>query len=435
MLFFCGFGWTTFLFILSTGSPIHDEIAHFLIARNAWFDLTLLLDLWGRPVNTLCYFVPSLAGLEGARILSLTMSCFTILIATEVGKKQGLKFLYLIPLFCWFQPWYNTLSFTVITEVPFSLFLLLSFYLFLVRKDTMATMIAGLLPLVRHEGIVLVFIIIIYGLFKRKYLLSIAVLYPIIVYNLIYFSLHHSWPFLIFLTPKPALNVFYGIGGWLHFVMPTILAVGWPVFFLSLIFISSLIRDLRYVWFCIPYLVYFFTHTVLYRYGLFASGGYQLFLFPLSPFFAIAAAHGSETLVHKIGKVLERSQKRHREILKRLIFIFLSVLTLSHGFTTVPHLLGREEQAMKEAASFVLQRNFSPNQITASHVWFFYFYNWRSAHNLKQPFNDLKSGDVIVWDAHYSTREGYRFDNFWNSEYWKVLKIDPTGFYAIFQKR
>ena len=104
-IFAVGFCWTLYIGLASAGVPVHDELAHYFISRDAWQQPELLLSMWGRPVRNIVYWLPAIGGLKAARVFSVILTGLTIGIATEIGRLIGVQRLYLIPLFIWFQPW------------------------------------------------------------------------------------------------------------------------------------------------------------------------------------------------------------------------------------------------------------------------------------------------------------------------------------------
>src|SRR6185437_277454 len=153
---FCaGLAWTVIMWTRAAplASVLDDEIGHFLIARDAWVHPQLILNAWGRVGTTLSFLLPAAAGLEVARGAALAMSAATVLIATKVAQLVGVRALALVPVFLWFQPWFHLYGNAVITEVPFSLALMAACWAALADRTAVASVLFGLLPLMRHEGI------------------------------------------------------------------------------------------------------------------------------------------------------------------------------------------------------------------------------------------------------------------------------------------
>src|SRR5262249_48250898 len=139
LIFLGGFLWTVYLAAHSTGVPLDDEVTHYLTARMVWQNPVWLLNQLGRPLNVTLFAIPALFGMVGRRWFALLMSCATVWIATRVARRLGVKRLWLLPLLLWFQPWFNDLAFTSLTEIPFMLFLILGIDLWQQEKESAAS--------------------------------------------------------------------------------------------------------------------------------------------------------------------------------------------------------------------------------------------------------------------------------------------------------
>lgn len=139
-VFVAGFVWVIFVAANSPDAIFQDEVAHILMSRDAWQHPELMLNIWGRPFNTIIYMLPSLGGLVAARWFSLIFSGISVILATKVAEKLNLKALWLIPLCLWFQPWFADLSYTANTMTPFSFLLILGIYLWVNDKATWASL-------------------------------------------------------------------------------------------------------------------------------------------------------------------------------------------------------------------------------------------------------------------------------------------------------
>ena len=250
LIFIVGCLLTVYAWSQSPGTPVEDEIAHLVIARNAWHYPELILHIWGRVGNTLIYMLPSLFGLNGARFSALLMSALTVLVTTASARKMGLQRLYLIPLFLWFQPWYPSFGFTAITEIPFLLILALGMYFYLSNRMTPLALCIGWLPLIRHEGVLLAGLVFIYLLLTRHGRAALVLWLPLLLYNLTFqlaFKLPIAdIPLAIYLNPQPTTA--YGSGPWLAYVPYLIWETGYPIFFWALIGLYGFVRQRVHGW-------------------------------------------------------------------------------------------------------------------------------------------------------------------------------------------
>jgi hypothetical protein len=142
----------------------------------------------------------------------------------------------------------------------------------------------GLLPLARHEGILLV------RTMGRDECLPSPVVrragptHPAgsLQYDLIPDCRlpDGSLPAAVYLTPKP--TDFYGSGGWLHYGMPLLAGVGKPVALLAMLAIPAILRSPRARLFLAWDLIYVAMHVVIVRFASSARVGMACSLMPIS---------------------------------------------------------------------------------------------------------------------------------------------------------
>jgi hypothetical protein len=415
-VFLAGLAWTATMMARSPGAANHDEITHVLIARDAWRDPGGLLNPFGRPFNTILYALPALWGMTGARVASLAFSILTVIVLTHLARSLGLRRLYLIPLFMWFQPWFADLSYTAMTEVPFALLLVCGLVLAAADRDDCASIAFGLLPLVRYEGIVITAAWCLYRLVRGRpgnVLISIA---PLLAYEVAYaLAFHRSAMGDVYFTAKPP--TLYGTGGWTHFLPAIYRGVGPAVLGLGAVGVVLWRRGRPRagagVVVAVAYALYFGVHTILYRFGLFASGGYALFLLPLAPGAGLAAALGAEGLVASAGRVRFVSAKAARAVAVGLVSV-AAVAAIAATLRVPPRPLDREGIAVEQAIGWLKAHGSPRTSIVASHPWFFLFYDYP-----RRPFPplgatpsaslDLPRGTLMIWDRHYSDRVGFAY--------------------------
>lgn len=421
----------TYLWIVSDGAILHDEIGHFLISRNSWRYPELILDVWGRVGTTLTYMVPALGGWELARAASFGIALLTAAVATRVAREIGVRSLYLVPLFLWAQPWFSEASFTVVTEVPFSLLLVWGAYTAMRGRHLTASMAFGILPLVRHEGLLITLLWSVGTVATRRWGAGLVAWLPFVGYNLVHYAAIGSWPFEVMLEPSP--STFYGSGGWFHFVPRVVVNAGLPVAILALLGARRLLA-LRpaFVW---AYVTYLGTHVVLYRFGLFASAGYSIFLLPLAPALAVAATLGIE----EIRAMLDRFgilQHRWRQVLTAIVLVAI----VNAALTVTPHSLGDEGVAVQDAATWLRDSGTEHDQVWSSHVWFYHFadLNWTPQRMWSTPI-DLEaapSGTLLVWDSRYAPRMGAPYEALESSsDDWETLWASENQAAVVFRRR
>ncbi len=405
--FAAGLAWTAWLMSSSPGVPIHDELGHVRLAAESWQHPSYLLDPWGRPANTLTYAIPARWGLDGARMMSLLIAGATVLLATRVAQRLGLRLLFLVPLVLWFQPWFNDLSYTALTEVPFSLAFVAGVAAAVDRRDHLASVAFGLLPLLRHEGIVILGAWGLVCLVRRAWRPAVIAAVPLVVYEVAFAIAEGRSAFAeVYLEPRE--TTFYGSGGLSHFLSPVGAGAGWAVLALAVLALPRL-RTLRWRALALaPFVLYFATHTILYRFGLYASGGYGLFLLPLAPGLAIAAALGTEWIAGASSVVRPRIPRAIGVVIAAAVLGIVGYL----GLQTDPRPLDREGVAMRAAAAWLDARDVPPERVYTTHAWLNTFYEvpFRpipSNRTTATPLGEVPAGSYLVWDRHYSNRLGW----------------------------
>lgn len=425
----------------SPGVTIHDEIGHFLLAKCAWQFPVLLLDLWGRPLNTLLFMLPAQGGLLPARVFALVLSAAAVLLTTEVARHYGVRQLYLIPLFLWFQPWFLTFSFEAVTEGPFLFLLILAVFLSLRDRQKWAGIVWGLLPLVRHEGILLTGLWLWFMLWQRRRAAAVLALVPMAIFNLVYLAVHGIPAVLIYLTPKP--TEFYGSGNWWHYLPRIAYYAGLPVTLLALFSLPVFWKTGVNRFYPAVYVAYFLAHAIIFRFGLYASGGYSIFLFPLAPMLAVAAALGRERLRTRLPAFARsglptRNAKKWMQLSPELVII-LCVLANAAAIAR-PKPLDAESVAVRDAVTWLKSRDYRRENIIAANVWVYYFSeipcrpgrDWRQQYTLPE----IVPGTVVLWDRHYAGRRGLDLAQMKEDpQTWQLLATFGDGAVVIFQKK
>jgi hypothetical protein len=440
-VFLLGLGWTVSLWLRSNGPLFDDEVGHFLLSRDAFHDLHNLLELWGRPVNTLTYALPALFGLKWARFFSIVLSAVTVLVATRLASELNVRRLYLVPAFLWFQPWFADLGYCVITEVPFSLWLVSGTCFWAMGRLTAASVFFGLLPLTRHEGIALVGLWCAYMAVKREWRAALLGVLPTVLYNLANLAANGSAAYAIYFNSRP--TELYGRGDWFHFLPALLYQVGKPVLVLGLIGALSLQTPKGRRRYFLGAVIYFAIHTVIYRFGLYASGGYELFLLPVAPACALAAVLGLEWLADALHRLRERLSLGGRFPLAAVTLALGLVVagTMAYGIRgALPHPLMPEPAAVRDASEWLKRQGLESRPIVAANVYFYYFhprpvgpghYWW-----IVPSLESLEKGTVAVWDRHYSDRWGLRLADLSDAGHgWHRLgSFGPDEFVILFEK-
>ena len=419
--FAAGIGWLLIMLARSPGVLLDDEITHTLISINAWRYPEALLDVWGRSGNTLAYMIPALlGGLEGRRLFAIVLCALTAAIALLMAGRFSVKAGWLVVLCFFFQPWIAATGFQSVTQLPFSLALAAGVLAWMAGRWRWAGLCFGLLPLIRHEGIALAGVWMLFALARRQGWRAALAILPLGLYNAAYALTFGRLASGNLLDAVPTTE--YGSGSWFHFVPLLVAGVGPVLLALALLGLVPVARQRdpaccapwgRPLFYLAPYALYFLVHTVLFHFGLFASGGYSVFLLPLAPAVAVLAALGGEWANGGLKRALERSLKA--AVARRVALIPAALvlgLILGSGMLAPPTPLDPLHEAQQQAAGWVQDylatRNTEP-PVAAAHVafWLAFRPQWPSS---SQPwwFDEaaLPVGSLLVWDGKYSPERG-----------------------------
>lgn len=426
LTFAAGLGRALWLMWHSPGSPLDDEIAHFLIAQGVWDDPRLLLNLWGRSVNTLVFAVPAAFGLTAARGLALLMTGIAILLTARLAQRFGLRHAWLVPVLFWFQPWVQQLGFTCLTEVPFLLFVVAGLLAFTSGRLLAAGVLLGCLPLIRHEGIGLVAAWIAYAALTRQWRLAGALAAPYATFVALYAAVFQATPLQIFSAGTHTDH--YGAGGWLHFAPHLVQAAGLALL-PALYGLPRLLRTRESALATGTFVLYLAIHVVVYRFGLFASGGYVEFLLPLAALVALAGAAGVEALAEELHRhsrpELFGLRFGSAPVLATGIAVLAAGIVVQGLRHAAPHALQPIDVACGQAADWLRGQGLSRRAVVATHV--------RVHHALSLPIPDVlhlwvrpappagqAAGTLVVWDGKYSDGWGLPLAEL-QGERWRLL--------------
>lgn len=405
---------------ISPGVALDDEISHYLFSLNGWTYPEALLHTWARVGNTLAYMPAAiLGGFEGRRVMAVLLVAVSCVFAALIARRLGVRRLWVIPLAACFQSWVMLAGAHGLTQQPFMLALTVGVWAALTGRRPLAAVCFGLLALIRHEGIGLTGAYMLYAAAERATARDVrgvilAVLMaglPLIVYNVAYYAVMGVWASGNLLSLVPTTE--YGSGGWLHFVPQVAAGIGLPVLIVAACGIIPAVRLRVRVLVFAPYVLYFLVHTVIYRFGLFASGGYGIFLLPLAPAVAILAALGIDALAARLDTLFSgrAASQRIARTLHQAGVVALAGGVMAYGLLTPTFAVEPVHVALRDAATWMTEYHTAhPDaEIAAAHVAFWRYYD--PTFNTPHPdwnyfLPDLADRALVVWDARYSAGHG-----------------------------
>ncbi|MCG3126522.1 MAG: hypothetical protein CHACPFDD_01358 [Phycisphaerae bacterium] len=290
----------------SDGVYHDDDLTHLQMARWAWQYPEYLLNDWGRPGFTLLYALPAQPGWLAARAFSGLLTALTAWLVYGVARGMGIRAACAAPALFWVAPMTFSLSYTTLTETALAFYLSAAMYLHLHGRPRWAAVLASLFCVTRQEALILLPIWAL-ATWTRNSTRRGRWTIPVTWWLLLWAPVAHNLLNLLFVGSAPLANLldakptaFYGHGTmltmlerWLAAASPGLIALaaaGAPLTFR---------RRGGALWIGCG-LAYLLTHVLIYRFGLFSSGGYARFLVPLAPILAVAAADALSAFLEPI---------------------------------------------------------------------------------------------------------------------------------------
>lgn len=395
-----------------------DNISHFRIARYAWKYPPLFLDLWGKPVYTTLLFPFALFGIQAARIFSVLAGLAAIFFTIRAMRAMGEKDHLLTVVFIAFSPVYFLLMQSCLTEVLFSLVLMLSFWLFFEEKYGRAALVLSFLPFVRLEGFVLFPLFAAALVLTRQYRALPLLAAGSLFYTIAGYPHFRDWLWIIHHWPYAMDASIYGSGSPLHFVRqsPGIFGVPFLVF-LIIGLIAWTVKVLRkpawtekafLSWFLVAgsFLLFFAAHSYVWWKGIGGSLGLIRVIAGVIPLAAIIATLGFREIASRM-----QNRRTPSVLVAAVLAMQIAIPFILHD---VPVRLDRPALLMRDASKYLASLN-SPAKIHYFDPYLIHFLNMDpfdttlsacGVKDRKQPSKKMGPNDVLVWDAHFGPNEG-----------------------------
>jgi len=434
-----GLGWSAVVMFASPGWSLDDELSHYLRSRSVWENPALIFDAWTRIGRNLFHVLPAHFGLTAARLWTLAFAGLSVVLTAMLATRLGSRRAWLAPLLLCFQPWFVELSWGVLTQLPFLLFLVAGVWALAGDRRGLSGFCFGVLPLIRHEGIALTALwgalIAGRGFCERSWIRTLAALAlsaaPMAAYNLAAWACLGDFPSRVLFAAKP--TEIYGHGTLWHFIPISILPAGVFTLALGAAGLPAVCRQWKVTWPLVFYPAYFALHSFIYWRGLFASGGYYHFLMPLAPGLAILAIFGVDALL---------ARQRRRLAVALLAGAVLQGLLLVHLWRDGrPHFtLPRDPIVAALDAAFAWQKAERPRApaVVCHHIYAAYREDWietpaRRALDALPPAG-LPVGTIILWEEKYSDLTGLPLAELQADPAWIERAKFGNGSVCVFEK-
>lgn len=396
-----------------------DNYAHFNIARWAFRYPHLFLDHWGKPLYTILVAPFDQIGFYGARLFNIIIGLLTAWFCFLLAVRLKMQKTWMVPIFVIFAPMYFVLMFSGMTEILFSLVLILAIFLFFSDRFILSSIVISFLILVRSEGFIFIPIFLLAFSFKKEYLAIPFLISGFLTFSLIGWDYYHNFWWLIDKLPYGgSSSEIYGSGSWYHFLakMPEFLDYFILIFFLvgTIIWVkdwvtSPQIKSGKFYSLLLLagcFWVYLAAHSYVWWKGEMSLGLIRVMagVSPLAGIIALAGWNEVEKLI------------RLRVV--KIVFLAVSVLMI-----VIPGTLRYRSAFLSDPRTEVIDRaitwlhdtgNFNHHLIVHDpYIAFAAKVDAWDQQRLQYGFSDVNAPEkemadssIFIWDAHFSQNEG-----------------------------
>lgn len=398
-----------------------DNYAHFNIARWAFRYPHLFLDHWGKPVYTIVAAPFAQFGFVAVRILNSVLGLITGWFVWKLAGRLKLENAWFAVVVAVFTPIYFALMSTGMTEIVFSLLLVLSVYLFFSEKYYTSAIFISFLFLARTEGLAFELLFLIALIIKKQYRAIPLLATGFLVFSLIGLVFHyHDFWWLYNQRPyaKGGPSV-YGRGEWYYFIVRIPDYSG--VIITVLMVAGTIVLPVKWMkekfsftgnYFLVILLIYgtfwgyFFIHSYLWWKGE-TSAGLLRVMAANAPLAGIIGLYAVEEMVKYFKK------EKIVTVLLVMISVTQVVLTGAYykklvGFDLTAEVLQRTTDWLKDSGSLrhkLVMHNPYFSFSTGIDAWDNNMVQYGFSNN-DEPENGLPDSTLFIWDAHFSPNEG-----------------------------
>lgn len=400
-----------------------DNINHYFLSRYAFQYHLLFFDSWGRPLYTIFSSPFAQISFLSVKLLNVFYGLCTAFLAYLIAKRLDIKPAFLVLIFVVFTPIYCVMMPTSLTEILFSLLMVLAVFLFFRENYIASAIIISFLPFARSEGIIMVPVFFLAYLFKTRYKPIPFLLTGFVVFSIVGSFFYKDLFWIINNPPYPIHHPIYkDKGPLLHFFINSHFIFGTPLLILFLIgsvwllieFIRKKLSFRTDTFFAIllilvPFAGYFIFHSLLYWKALGGSIGLIRVIAAVFPLAAIIALMGYQWIIRIFFKHPWQQAG---------VAIITSTLVIIACFKIYPFpvRLSPEETQIKNATTWVKAAGLGHHKIIFNDLNVpFYMgldpYNpekcaqkWFVHHKDPSP-NAMPDSAVFIWDSHFGPNE------------------------------
>ena len=432
----------TILVFLSEGTAGGaDDMTHYRYSRYAFQYPRFFLHHWGKPLFTALTAPFAQFGYNGVRVFNVVAGTTAAWLTFRVAKNLGFSQPFLAMVLVIGSPMYTVLMLSGMTEILFSLILILVIFLFFNKHYIWSALALSFIPFVRTEGVVILPLFFLALLWLRQWKALPFLLFGLVFYSIVG-SFYYKDIFWVFTEMPYGGNArsIYGSGELLHYVKASKFIFGLPLAFLILAGLLLFLIDpliergkvgkdwvIRMLVVYGPFLVYFIAHSYVWWKGKGNSVGMTRVMAGVIPSAVLLALWGWNRIMHWIPM---------KSLLKNLLAIAFSVYLLSIPYKTytIPVPLKGEERVVKRASAWLEASEYSDRKMYYYNPFFCHFMKLNpydeervraKVYNPEVPEKKIQEGELVVWDAHFGPNEGrLPLERLMDSKGFRLIKLE-----------
>ncbi|MBI2258675.1 MAG: hypothetical protein HYU67_07225 [Flavobacteriia bacterium] len=401
---------------------VGDGIMHFFISQASWHDSNLFFHHWGKPLFILLSSPFSQFGFNGMFVFQLLVFLLNCFFAFLIFKKSNVKsyLIILFPFFLALTKDYNETVFSGLTETLFNLFLIINAYLYINNKFLMFAACISFTPFLRSEGQLVVVLATLLLLFHKKYKFIPLLLLGFLIYSLLGGLFYNGFWWYFTENPYRFNNNIYGHGTWHHYFLSYKNYLGNQglflfcfvvIFFHKIYSKCSIDEKVLYFFSFLFFIGVLISHSYFWAMGKNGSMGLTRIATQGMPLFVLC----NLIFLSKLKVDFFKSNFLIKNTLL-VLFVLIPVFFLFKN-KKFPIIASDFDSRIIESVQF-LKKNSQYNKIYYHHPLIPFLFKVNPLINQKRfvsfPYinvnnnliDDIKVGDVFIYDSHFSPLEG-----------------------------
>lgn len=419
-----------------------ESLNHFKLSRWAFSNPEFFLNNISKPVYTILSAPFALLGFKSFQLFNILIGIATGYISYLVAKELKMKSPILAIVICCFTPVFMINLFSGATEILFAFTAILATYFLVKEKYIIGAIVVSFLPVIKNEGFLLILIYGYYFVHKKHFKEIIYTLSALVLFSIIGLIFGKN-PFWLFADLSKLLEYSPTSQGGLFQLAtrsPGFFGIPNEIFFVTGLIagLSLYIRQKReyskeFLLIVLPFLIYFIGHSLSSWSGIGGLQGTSKNMAAIVPFMAIMATRG----LYIFAKMFLIIFKIEWIRIAALVIGVASVIHIPFAIQNYPIALDSESFAINTASKWTQNQNTKASCIYYSHPSFFYFLN-SNIHDQKKhqivnnSLNNLKTGDLFIYDEHYSNLTGIKINKLIENPEFELLRVfDPKTPFSI----